>query len=79
MTIRVIYEGGVLRLLEPLNLPEKSEWQVEVSPPESLSTERIRMPGRVTLRDLQHLRGSLKPRDIDPVEWQRKMRDEEWL
>lgn len=74
MTIRVIYEGGVFRPLEHVELPEHSEASVVVlsAKPPARDIEGA------SWDELRPFRGQLAGWPMDPVEWQRRMRDEDW-
>ena len=76
--IAATYENGVFRPLEPVDLPEHSPAQVQV---ETAGNGQATAPGKkppMTWADMQKYR-TLDGWPEDPVEWQRKMRDEEWL
>ena len=69
-TIHAIYENGVLRPTYPIDLPDKTEVAVELHP----------IKGKVSLSPTSHLAryvGAIKNLPVDPVEFQRKLR-EEW-
>lgn len=70
-TIRAIYENGVFRPLEPVDLPEQAAVMVE--PAEDVRVKTM------TMKDLMVFHGTVKGWPEDPVAWQRKQRDEEWL
>lgn len=79
MTIRVVYESGVFRPVEPVELPEM--WVGEVvdvaapAPPKS----SFKFTKNATWDTLDRFRGTIQEMPEDPAEWQRRMRDEEWL
>jgi len=72
MTIRAVYENGVFRPTEPVELPEHSEVRVETDLLMPASPRKA-----MTAADLEKFRGKLKITE-DPVAWQRRIRDEEW-
>ncbi|MBX3730079.1 MAG: DUF104 domain-containing protein [Candidatus Sumerlaeia bacterium] len=70
--IHAVYENSVFRPTEPVDLPEHSTVRVEPVEPQKKS---------MTYGDLAKFAGTIKvkPGNPDPTEWQRRMRDEEWL
>jgi predicted DNA-binding antitoxin AbrB/MazE fold protein len=73
MMINAIYENGVFRPTEPVDLPERTPVTVEAPGVTGTTAKR---PLRA--RDLVRFQGTLKSFPEDPVQWQRRMRDEEW-
>ena len=74
MVIHATYENGVFRPTEPVDLPEHTP--VTVLPMNAV----VSLPENpMTAEELKQLRASLPSFPLDPVEWQRRMRDEEWL
>ena len=71
MRIHAIYENGVFRPPEPVDLPEHA--------PVIVLAQAAATPRRATVADLERLRGTLASWPDDPVEGQRRMRDQEWL
>lgn len=79
-TILATWENGVFRPLEPVDLPEHSPARVQVETNSDLAPPTLEgMKPPMPWKELQKYVGTIKPWPEDPVEWQRKMRDEEWL
>jgi predicted DNA-binding antitoxin AbrB/MazE fold protein len=70
MMIRAIYENGVFRPIEPVNLPEQSRVLVMPGTADDLTPQKV-----TTIAGLEALRGSLHSWPDDPVEGQRRLRD----
>ena len=69
-TIHAVFEGGVFRPIEPVDLPEHCQVQFDPVPiPEAKAARPV--------PDHSRFRGILKNSPIDPLEYQRRMR-EEW-
>lgn len=67
--VTAIYENGVFKPTEPVDLPEHCMVQFEPSPV-------VQESAKPKITDLSQYRGILKDRSIDPMEFQRKIRDE---
>ena len=74
MTIQAVYENGVFRPTELVELPEHTPVTVVTDEAKPQPAEKV-----MTGADLMRLSGTLKSWPEDPVTGQRRMRDEEWL
>jgi predicted DNA-binding antitoxin AbrB/MazE fold protein len=91
-TIIAIYEDGVFRPMEPVHLPDQSRVRVEVGEHEDelrlpmiAESDLLKYRGSIPwprdakqLGDLAPFIGTLASSPVNPVKWQRDLRDEEW-
>ncbi|MDX1972721.1 MAG: antitoxin family protein [Candidatus Sumerlaeia bacterium] len=73
MTIQAVYENGVFRPVEPVDLPEHTPVMVE-----TIMMEIPQQRTKMTIGDLARFQGTMEPWPEDPTVWQQKTRDEEW-
>lgn len=79
MSIRVVYKQGVFQPTEPVELPENWVGTVVDTPAAERPRSSFTFTKKATWKTLERFRGTLGELPEDPVEWQRRMRDEEWL
>lgn len=75
-TISAIYEGGVFRPTEPVDLPERCPVRVEPVPENASDSVAAVNSAEQRPTDLGPFRGILKNSPVDPLEFQRDIRGE---